>query len=143
MEEIKKPSMYLEMYEPDATVYDFDPAGNAADALCRQIDTAHLREQILRCTSEEATKDLAPTSITVPPTPSRVSEQALTDRIRKVSKGVANSVTQAPRRRRDIEAIIDTTRNLPELGLIRDSDEWASLARSCERYVAVALISDV
>ena len=142
MEEIRKPSMYFEMFEPDGTVYDFDSAGNAADALCREIDTAHLREQILLYTSEESTKDFNHASMTVP-TPLRVSEEALTVLIRKVAKGIADSITQAPRRRRDITAIINTARNLPELGLIRDSDGWASLARSCERYVASALISEV
>jgi hypothetical protein len=146
MEEIKKSSMYLEIFEPDATRIDFGaPAGNAADDLCQLIEIADLMEKIVGCTHEEAMKALAPTPAPAP-TLSPVSQEGLDGAFRRVVNIVANRVAdaiqKAPARKKAIQAIVDEARNKPALRAIRDNARWDCLADSCLAYVAGAVISE-
>jgi hypothetical protein len=143
MAEIKKSSMYLEIFEPDATRIDFGtPVGNAADALCQQIETADLMEKIVGCTHEEAMKALTPTPAPTP-TPTRATNHSsLDDAISAFAKRLASAVEKACARKRAIEKIINSARNRPGLKLIRDSEGWDRLANSCLAHVTEAVISE-
>ncbi len=142
MEQNKKSSMFIEIFEPEATQCDFTPAGSAADALCRKVETADLMEKALGCTHEEAMKGLAPTP---PPAPTSVRatfHSSLDEFISALAKRVDDAVEKAPSRARVIRAIIDQARNKPELKLIRNSEGWDRLAYSCLTFVTRAVITE-
>ena len=140
MAEIKKSSMYIELFEPDATRSDFTPAGNAADALCQQIETADLLEKMTDCTN--AMKAVAPA-----PAPGPTSHATVRTPLDKLISAfvmrTVDAIHKVPLRRQTIVGIINKTRNRPELKSIRDSDGWDRLANSCVAYVTQAVISEV